>query len=102
MGRYKKSEGGARMWSEDYLSHIDQKLGLPVGTMYSLCKAAVKNEVIERNECKVTYKGLASKSIRLNAGQFVSTPKKVFLIEGGKTDRGRKGLAQVFLSMPDV
>ncbi|MBM3897714.1 MAG: hypothetical protein FJ358_04225 [Thaumarchaeota archaeon] len=89
------------MSSEDYLSHIDQKLGLPVGTVYSLCKAAVKSETIERDECRVTYKGLTSKFIKLNAGQFVPTPKKVFLIEGSKTDR-RKVLAQVFLSLPDA
>ena len=90
------------MSSEDYLSHIDQKLGLPVGTLYSLCKVAATSGSVERNGCKVTYKGLTSRSIRLNAGQFVSAPNKVFLIEGSKTDRGRKVLAQVFLSMPDV
>jgi hypothetical protein len=90
------------MSSEDYLSHIDQKLNLPVGTIYSLCKAAVKSKIIERDECRVTYKGVSSRSIKLNTGQFVSAPRKVFLIEGSKTDRGRKVLAQVFLSIPDV
>lgn len=88
------------MTSEDYLSHIDQKLGLPIGTIYGLCKEAARSESIERSECKVTYKGLTS--IKLDTGQIISAPRKVFLIEGGKTDQGRKVLAQVFLSMPDA
>lgn len=89
------------MTSEDYLLHIDRKLGLPVGTVYSLCKAAESGESVERDECKVTYKGLTSVSIRVGARNFGSLTKKVFLIEGSKTNGGRKVLAQVFLSMPD-
>lgn len=101
MGRYKKSESGARMSSEDYLLHIDRKLGLPVGTVYGLCREAASGKPIERDECKVTYKGIALKSIKAGAHRFIPVPKKVFMIEGSNTDRGRKVLAQVFLSMPD-
>ena len=102
MGRYKKSEREVRMSSEGYLSHLDQKLGMPVGTIYSLCKAAVSRKSIERKECKVTYKGLTSKSVRVSSGNFSWVPKKIFLIEGKETDEGRKVLAQVFLDMPDT
>lgn len=102
MGRYKKSEREVRMSSEGYLSHLDQKLGMPVGTIYSLCKAAVSGKSIERKECRVTYKGLTSKSVRVSGGQFNWVPKRIFLIEGNETNEGRKVLAQVFLSMPDT
>lgn len=99
MGRYKKGETEVRMSSEGYLSHLDRKLGLPVGTIYSLCKAARNSKLAERKECRVTYKGLTSRSVRVSAGHFISVQKEIFLIEGGKTDGGRKVLAQVFLSM---
>lgn len=102
MGRYKKGEAEAKMSSEDYLSHLDRKLGLPIGTIYSLCTAAVSRKSIERKECRVTYKGSTSKSVRVSAGHFNSVPKKIFLVEGRETPDGRKVLAQVFLSRSDT
>ncbi len=102
MGRYKKGETEVRMSSEGYLSHLDRKLGLPIGTIYNMCKAARNSKSAERKECKVTYKGLTSKAVRVSAGHFVSVQKEIFLIEGGKTDGGRKVLAQVFLNMEET
>ena len=90
------------MSSEGYLTHLDRKLGLPVGTIYGMCKEARNGKSAARNECKVTYKGLTSKSIRVSAGHFLPVQKEIFLIEGGKTDGGRKVLAQVFLNLREI
>ena len=93
MGRYEKDEKEVPMSSEDYLLYLDRKLGLPAGTIYEFCKVAKSGKPIERDECRVTYKGLTSKFLRVGAGHFIDAPKKVFLIEGSKTDQGRKVLA---------
>lgn len=90
------------MSSEDYLAHLDRKLGMLVGTIYGMCVASVSHRSIGRDECRVTYKGLTSRSVKVNPGRFMAVQKKVFLIEGNETDEGRKVLAQVFLSMSDT
>ena len=100
MGRYKKEDSEGPKSSEDYLSHIDLKLGLSIGTVYSLCQKARTSRISERTECRVTYRGL-TRSVGNRAGPSGSATKEIFLIEseGGV---GRKVLAQVFLSMPDT
>ncbi len=87
------------MSSEGYLLHLDRKFGLPNRTIYGLCWAAEIGKPIERDECRVTYRGLASRFVRVSSGEFRLVPKKVFLIEGAKTGAGRKVLAQVFLDI---
>ncbi|MBI2183758.1 MAG: hypothetical protein HYU39_02235 [Thaumarchaeota archaeon] len=88
------------MSSEGYLSHLDRKLGFPVGTIYRLCKEARNTKTSELNECRVTYKGL-TESAKVRAGSTSSVTKDVFLIERNITGGGRKVLAQVFLSVPE-
>ena len=100
MGRYRKDEEEARMSSEGYLLHLDKKLKLPEGTLIGMCRESMSGRPSERKECRITYKGLTSKMVRVGAGNFSSVPKRIFLIESGEEDKVRRVLAQIFLSMP--
>lgn len=90
------------MSSEGYLSYLDMKLGLPTGTIYGYCKAAVSSRSIERPECRFTYRGLATRPVRVSSKHFSWVTKRVFLIEDKYSKEGRELLAQVFLSIPDT
>ena len=99
MGRYRKDEEEARMSSEGYLLHLDKKLKLPTGTLIGMCRESMGGKPSERKECRVTYKGLTSKMVRVGAGNFTSVPKEIFLIESGEEHGVRRVLAQIFLKM---
>jgi hypothetical protein len=87
---YRSGARKAHLTSKDYLEFLDGKLGLPKGTLYGLCVAAVKSKVESRDGVKVTYRGVNVWQKRLATHKFVQVRKTIFLIEFKLTKAGKE------------
>ena len=79
-----------RLRTKEYLEVLDGKLGLPPGTLYNLCVAAVKSKDEAKEGITVTYRGVTMRRKRRAAHKFLQLTKSVFLIEFGVTKAGKR------------
>ncbi|SRR5712691_1942589 len=77
---YRSGTRGEHLTSKGYLEYLDQRLGFPRGTLYDLCRAAVKSKTKTKPGVKVTYRGETERQVRMTH-RFVEVRKAIFLIE---------------------
>ncbi len=91
---YRSAAMGGHLTSRGYLEYIDQRLGLPRGTVYDLCLAAIKSKTESKSGVKVTYRGETERQVRMSSQHSVPMRKGIFLIEY-KMDKGGKQIDRV-------
>jgi hypothetical protein len=103
---YRSGGDGEHLGSEGYLKFLDQRLGFPKGTLYDLCRAAVKSETKTGTKpgVTVTYRGETERQIRTTSHRSMPVRKAIFLLEFTMTKAGKQidRVVQVHLELEEI